>query len=259
MNIYKALNTLKSLNITCKPFDNYDASNLVERKDNGCYFKSNENEWPVDTVKYASTGNLNMMFKIPGVLHINNSLKQDCSEVRNVTVVKNGELKIQFLQLTKDKSEQQKLIDLGMKIKNNILDLSQFKLTDAIDVDLQELVNAVVSDVVAKCKNYKPRPKIELTAEQKLFAQFGLKNGIYTAPVKTQTVVEHNDKKIVKIDGLSSNTTKLAQKIRSLNIAVTRSNLNELLYNIRCLKKPVNINFTKQLTEDIKLTGTIQM
>lgn len=260
MNIFEALKKIQDSHIAIRPFNNYEASNLVVHHDTGVNFKSNADEWPINKVEFSGQGNLNIKVLIPGQLHVTDSKIYACSEIRSVTIVKNGELKLQYLQLSKNKEDQSRLVAAGIKIKNNIVDLGQFALTERASLAISEIGEVAVNDFLRKLyASPKPANDHEPTEEEKLLALLGLKNGIYTKPVKTQETVEENDKVKISLKDLSSKTTKLAKHLKELKLSVKPVNLGQLIYDIKCLKIKGNYSFSHSLTNDITVTGTLHV
>ena len=104
--IYQALTTLKDKQIPCSPFMNYDASNEIEYADNGCSFRALKSEWPIHNISYSSRGNLNVSFVMEGVMTEPSGYVHNCKQIKNVTVVKNGKINLQYLQLSRNKALQ---------------------------------------------------------------------------------------------------------------------------------------------------------
>lgn len=260
MNIFEALTAIKNSQIAVVPFTNYDAATVTDRVETGAYFKSTTNEWPINEVSYSSQGNLNLKFMIPGKLKLTETKQYDCAEIRNISIVKNGELKQQFLIVAKDKAAQARLAAAGVEVKNNVVDLSKYRLTDTTNLDMSEVAKTVVHARLKKLKTVKvPKVTAQLTVEEKILATLGLKNGLYTAPVKKTTIVESNDKIAIKLDGLSSDSTKLARKLKDLNVNVENVDLNKMMYDAKCLKLNGQLNINYRLTDDVTITGTVQM
>lgn len=147
-----------------------------------------------------------------------------------------------------------------MEVKNNVVDLSKYRLTDTTNLDMSEVAKTVVHARLKKLKTVKvPKVTAQLTVEEKILATLGLKNGLYTAPVKKTTIVESNDKIAIKLDGLSSDSTKLARKLKDLNVNVENVDLNKMMYDAKCLKLNGQLNINYRLTDDVTITGTVQM
>lgn len=233
--VFQALEALRSSNIAVAPFANYDVANDVEFADNGTHFKSTENMWPIHKVEYSGQGNLNITFKIPGTMYEPDGTAHQCFERRTVTIVKNGELKTQYLQLTKNKEAQSAL---PFPVKNNILDLGKFKLTTARSVNIDEVFKARVNKFAKDLFKTK-RSATPMTAEQARLNSLGLRpDGYYCKPVSRQSVVESNDQVKVSMIGYCNNTTKGAKALKTAltGVQIPDSNYNELVYQMKCLK-----------------------
>lgn len=253
--VFQVLETLRSSNIEVAPFTNYDAANQTEYNENGTYFKSDKNMWPIHKVEYSGQGNLNITFKIPGKMVEATGAEHPCFECRTITIVKNGELKQQFLQLTKNKEAQ---ATLPFAVKNNILDLGKFLLTTAETVNIDDVFKARVNKFAKDLFKTK-KPAAQLTAEQVRLCALGLRpDGYYCKPVAKQTTVEANDDVKVSLVGLCNKTTKSAKALKEAltNVQIPDSNYNELVYQMKCL----HVHCSKACTTKIgnqTITGTV--
>lgn len=261
MKIIEALNIIKSNNIAIAPFFNYEAANQITFVDNGTRFKSNEDFWPIDSINYSSQGNLNVTFKIPGVMIEEDGTAHECKEIRTITIVKNGEIKLQYLQLNKDKTAQAQLIAAGIEIKNNIVDLSKYELCDTIAPTVRQLFEAFVDKTICGLHTVSNRHQVELTEEQRRLANLGLRpDGYYCKPVVAQVTVEANDKVVAKIKKLSTKTTALANALRETVDVSTLSayKFNELLYNAKCHQLHCD-ELLKTKRADFELEGSLKI
>ncbi len=233
--VFQALEALRSANILVAPFTNYDAANQVEFSENSTHFKSTENLWPIHKVEYSGQGNLNITFKIPGTMYEADGTAHPCYERRTVTIVKNGELKTQYLQLTKNKEAQ---ASLPFPVKNNIVDLGKFALTTARAVNIDEVFKARVFKFAKDLFKTKA-PAVQMTTEQARLNSLGLRpDGCYCKPVANQSVVESNDQIKVSLIGYCNKTTKGAKALKTAltGVQIPDSNYNELVYQMKCLK-----------------------
>lgn len=260
MYIFEVLNKIKETGICVRPFTNYDASNNTERHETGAHFKSTDNEWPVSKVEFTKAGNLNLKFFIDGHLKVNENQSYPCKEIRNISIVQNGELKLQYLQVTKDKDQQDRLRAQGIEVKNNIVDLSKYKLTDHENIRLDDMVKTIVHNKLKELKTVKsPKPTRVKSQQELILETLGLKDGYYTAPVKKITTVIPNSQCTIKIDKLSTNSTKLAKQLKELNIQVEPVDLNRMIYDAKCQNVHGAMDFSYRLTNDITITGSVSM
>ena len=234
--IYEALKTIMDLKIAVAPFYNYDPTYEITYKETDEYFKSNDNKWPIHSVQFSGKGNLNISFIIPGVMTETDGKTHECKEIRTITIVKDGELKLQFLQLTRDKNVQAS-IPSDIVVKNNIINLGQFVLTEADTVSIAEIFKEAVIEFANKLKkNSEVKPSV-MTEEEYRLSLLGLRpDGFYCKPVKSITKDPVIGPK-VSINGCSNKSTKTAKKLFDIvkTQQLPKSNLNELLYNARVL------------------------
>ena len=154
MTIIEVLTAIKEAGIKVSPFTNYDKVTEAEYADNGVSFKPNETEWPIHNISITSAGNLNISFEQEGVLTEPDGTTHNCKQYRQICIVRDGELYQQFLQVTKDKTEQARLTTV--KIKNNIINLGDYPLTDKTTVNIDEIFSEKVKDFVGSLQKAAP-------------------------------------------------------------------------------------------------------
>ena len=253
--IYEALTILKDARIPCSPFANYDPTNEIEYDDNGCSFKACHHEWPIYSISYSSRGNLNIAFVMDGVMTEPDGKAHACKQIKNVTIVKNGKINLQYLQLTKNKTVQAKL-PATLGVKNNIVDLGKFALTDKTTVSASDIFKASCVDFVNKM-HASPKEKIAMSDEQIRLAGLGLRvDGYYCKPCRVIATEKPEHECKVSISGCSSKSTKLSKKLATIG-PFPKSNVNELMYTAQVL----GYHTTKTESCDvagIPLTGTVK-
>lgn len=258
MTIFEALNLISMAQVPVSPFTNYDPTTTREYDDNGCHFIANTNCWPIHSVKYSEQGNLNITVIIHGIMTEPDGKKHNCKQIRTATVVKGGSLNIQYLQLTKNKEEQSRL-PADFKVKNNIIDLGQFALTDKTNVDESEMFKEGVYAFIEKLNKNSTRLNYVMDDEEFRLSCLGLNpDGVYNKPVKTAfyPAPEHVCK--VSITGCSSKNTKLAQKLKTAQLTVPKSKINELFYTAQVLNIHKEVPASFNLCPEISLTGKIK-
>lgn len=253
MNIFETLTEIKNSKLKINPFINYDPSIKSESES---LFHSNEQFWMIEKVEYSSQGNLNLRFKIDGYIEFEDQ-KIKCSTYKRITIVKNGQLKQCYLFVEHNKEIQEKLNKLGIKIENHIINLKECNLTDTVKITKDMINETVVYNLIKQIKIVNVRNKTELNEYEQKLASIGLKNGIYTVPVLNKLVVEKQNEIKIKLDGLSTKTTKLAKRIKELDVIVKNVDQNKLLYDLRCLGIKDNMNIEYKLSDDITITGTL--
>ena len=101
MTLFEALTAIKNSGIKVSPFTNYDKVSETHYADDGLKFKANDTEWPIHAINYTKDGNLNISFEQPGILTEPDGTTHECKQIRQIAIVRNGELYQQFLQVTK--------------------------------------------------------------------------------------------------------------------------------------------------------------
>ena len=259
MTLIEALNEIKNTGIKVSPFTNYDKITEAEYADNGVSFKPDETEWPIHSINYTSAGNLNISFEQTGILTEPDGTTHTCKQYRQIAVVRDGELYQQFLQVTKDKTEQARL--MNVKVKNNIINLGEYQLTDKTVVDIDEIFSEKVKDFVGSLQTSGSKASFpEMTEEQYRLYQLGLRpDGVYSKKaIYTSSPKDTSTK--VAIKGFSSKTTKAAIELKkeTAGMAIPKSKVNELVYTAKVLKvhadRPSTCTFAGKT-----FTGTVKV
>lgn len=258
MTLIEALNEIKNAGIKVSPFVNYDKVTETEYEDTGVKFTPNDTEWPIHSIKYTGSGNLNITFEQPGVLTEPDGTAHECKQYRQIAIVRDGELYQQFLQVTKDKTEQAKLANVT--VKNNIVNLGDYPLTDKTTVDVDEIFSEKVKDFVGSLQKSSATPFPKMTEEEYRLYQLGLRpDGVYSR--KTAYVSSPKETAVkVAIKGYSSKTTKAAIELKTATagLLVPKSKVNELVYTARVLKvhaeRPATCTFAGKT-----FTGTVKI
>ena len=259
MTLIEALNVIAQAKVPVSPFTNYDPTTEIEYAEDGCSFRANHSCWPIQSVKFSDRGNLNIAVHMDGIMTEPDGKTHVCKQIRNATVVKNGKLNIQYLQLTKDRVEQAKL-PAEFHVKNNIIDLGQFPLTDKTTVDMDEIFKEGVYAFMGKL-NKPAKKSAPLTDEQFRLSNIGLRpDGFYVKPCRVVAVEPAENECKVAIKGCSSKTTKMAEKLKEFAAThpVPKSKVNELMYTAQVLNihNTKTANFT--VTPTIILNGTVK-
>ena len=247
MTLFEALTAIKNSGIKVSPFTNYDKVSETQYADDGLKFKANDTEWPIHAINYTKDGNLNISFEQPGILTEPDGTTHECKQIRQIAIVRNGELYQQFLQVTKDKAEQARLT--AVSIKNNIINLGDFQLTDKTSVTADEIFSEKVVDFVGSLHKTSTTPFPKMTAEEYRLYQLGLRpDGIYSKKTVYSSTPKDTTTKVA-INGCSSKTTKVAQalKTETAGLSIPKSKFNELMYTAKVLKvhadRPVTCTF----------------
>lgn len=229
MTIIEVLKAIKEAGIKVSPFTNYDRVTEVEYADNGVSFKPNEKEWPIHGISITSSGNLNISFEQEGVLTEPDGATHNCKQYRQICIVRDGELYQQFLQVTKDKAEQARLATV--KIKNNIVNLGDYPLTDKTAVDIDEIFSEKVKDFVGSLQKAAPGTAFpEMTEEEYRLYRLGLRpDGVYSRKASYVSAPKDMSTKVA-IKGFSSKTTKAAIELKkeTASMTIPASKVNEL-------------------------------
>lgn len=259
MTIIEVLKAIKESGIKVSPFTNYDRVTEAEYADNGVSFRPNEKEWPIHGISITSSGNLNISFEQEGVLTEPDGATHNCKQYRQICIVRDGELYQQFLQVTKDKAEQARLATV--KIKNNIVNLGDYPLTDKTAVDVDEIFSEKVKDFVGSLQKAAPGTAFpEMTEEEYRLYRLGLRpDGVYSRKVSYVSAPKDTSAKVA-IKGFSSKTTKAAIELKkeTAGMTIPASKVNELVYAAKVLK--IHVDRTSSCTFAGKtFTGTVKI
>ena len=259
MTIIEVLKAIKEAGIKVSPFTNYDKVTEAEYADNGVSFRPNEKEWPIHGISITSSGNLNISFEQEGVLTEPDGTTHACKQYRQICIVRDGELYQQFLQVTKDKAEQARLATV--KIKNNIVNLGDYPLTDKTAVDIDEIFSEKVKDFVGSLQKAAPGTAFpEMTEEEYRLYRLGLRpDGVYSRKATYVSAAKDTSTKVA-IKGFSSKTTKAAIELKkeTAGMTIPASKVNELVYAAKALKihadRPSSCTFAGKT-----FTGTVKI
>ena len=259
MTIIEVLNAIKESGIKVSPFTNYDKVIEAEYADNGVSFRPNEKEWPIHGISITSSGNLNISFEQEGVLTEPDGTAHNCKQYRQICIVRDGELYQQFLQVTKDKAEQARLTTV--KIKNNIVNLGDYPLTDKTTVNIDEIFSEKVKDFVGSLQKAAPGTAFpEMTEEEYRLYRLGLRpDGVYSRKASYVSAPKDTSAKVA-IKGFSSKTTKAAIELKkeTAGMTIPASKVNELVYAAKALKihadRPSSCTFAGKT-----FTGTVKI
>ena len=257
MTIIEVLKAIKEAGIKVSPFTNYDKVTEAEYADNGVSFRPNEKEWPIHGISITSSGNLNISFEQEGVLTEPDGATHNCKQYRQICIVRDGELYQQFLQVTKDKAEQARLATV--KIKNNIVNLGDYPLTDKTTVNIDEIFSEKVKDFVGSLQKAAPGIAFpEMTEEE--YRLYRLRpDGVYSRKATYVSAPKDMSTKVA-IKGFSSKTTKAAIELKkeTAGMTIPASKVNELVYAAKVLK--IHADRTSSCTFAGKtFTGTVKI
>lgn len=190
MNIVSAIEQLHNAGIRANLLDNYNPANLLEGTSlQLVHFRCINAYNVIPMPEISSAGNFNLKFCLQGkaIDIIHDNVEYDAIQFKTISIVKNKQLFKNTLTIHQD--DVQKVVNMGFNVKDNILDLTQFSLTE----DLQsytgfDLAKAAVLQMMYNCtREVKKRTKVELTGNDKFLAENGFKNGVWSPIIVSST------------------------------------------------------------------------
>lgn len=259
MNIMNAFEQMHNAGIRANLLDNYNPANLLEGTANQLVrFKCTNAYNVIPAPEISSAGNLNLKFCLQGkAIDTTNNVEYDAVQFKTVSIVKNKQLFKNTLTIHQE--DVQSVVNMGFKLVDDKLDLTQFSLTD----DMQsytgfDLAKAAVEQMMYNCtREIKKRKKVELTGNEKFLAENGFKNGVWSPIIISSTervkntfvdniqIVIDNVKCPHHIDAINEKLNA-NKKITALDEKIKKLSINNYIDNKQVINK---IKYTWLMTK----------
>ena len=173
-NILTVLTMLNQAGVRVSLLNNYNPANVTEKADatqQTVRFTQTEQFYKLPEYEISSAANLNIKFALKGTATdlTTGKVYEDVVQFKTVSIVKNGELFKQSLDICPD--DVQTVRDLGFDVtEDNKIDLTQFDLATGIDcVSDDDFAKAIVEQYVYDSFRQKAKkaPAAERTEEEK--------------------------------------------------------------------------------------------
>ena len=200
-NILELLTNLNAAGVRVNLLNNYDPATYTSKAGEdkqGVRFKQDTPYYKLPKYEISSAGNLNVSFVLKGTAtDLITGKSYDAINFKCISFVKNQQLFKKTLDICPEDVEIVR--DLGYDIKDNVIDLTQFSLTDGIDVDWNDFADACVERYIYEALRERTKKTPDLTPRTQEETRL-LKEGYDTrtkvwSPIVTSTLIRvKNDK-----------------------------------------------------------------
>lgn len=200
-NILELLTNLNAAGVRVNLLNNYDPATYTSKAGEdkqGVRFKQDTPYYKLPKYEISSAGNLNVSFVLKGTAtDLTTGKSYDAINFKCISFVKNQQLFKKTLDICPEDAEIVR--DLGYDIKDNVIDLTQFSLTDGIDVDWNDFADACVERYIYEALRERAKKTPDLTPRTQEETRL-LKEGYDTrtkvwSPIVTSTLIRvKNDK-----------------------------------------------------------------
>lgn len=200
-NILELLTNLNAAGVRVNLLNNYDPATYTSKAGEdkqGVRFKQDTPYYKLPKYEISSAGNLNVSFVLKGTAtDLITGKYYDAINFKCISFVKNQQLFKKTLDICPEDVEIVR--DLGYDIKDNVIDLTQFSLTDGIDVDWNDFADACVERYIYEALRERAKKTPDLTPRTQEETRL-LKEGYDTrtkvwSPIVTSTLIRvKNDK-----------------------------------------------------------------
>lgn len=200
-NILELLTNLNMAGVRVNLLNNYDPANYTSKAGEdkqSVRFKQDTTYYKLPKYEISSAGNLNVSFALNGkATDLITGKSYDAINFKCISFVKNQQLFKKTLDICPEDADIVR--DLGYDIKDNVIDLTQFSLTDGIDVDWNDFADACVERYIYEALRERAKKTPYLTPRTSEETRL-LKEGYDTrskvwSPIVTSTLIRvKNDK-----------------------------------------------------------------
>lgn len=200
-NILELLTNLNAAGVRVNLLNNYDPATYTSKAGEdkqGVRFKQDTPYYKLPKYEISSAGNLNVSFVLKGTAtDLITGKSYEAINFKCISFVKNQQLFKKTLDICPEDAGIVR--DLGYDIKDNVIDLTQFSLTDGIDVDWNDFADACVERYIYEALRERAKKTPDLTPRTQEETRL-LKEGYDTrtkvwSPIVTSTLIRvKNDK-----------------------------------------------------------------
>lgn len=200
-NILELLTNLNAAGVRVNLLNNYDPATYTSKAGEdkqSVRFKQDTPYYKLPKYEISSAGNLNVSFVLKGTAtDLITGKSYDAINFKCISFVKNQQLFKKTLDICPEDAGIVR--DLGYDIKDNVIDLTQFSLTDGIDVDWNDFADACVERYIYEALRERAKKTPDLTPRTQEETRL-LKEGYDTrtkvwSPIVTSTLIRvKNDK-----------------------------------------------------------------
>lgn len=192
-NILELLTSLNAAGVRVNLLNNYDPATYTRKAGEdkqSVRFKQDTPYYKLPKYEISSAGNLNVNFVLKGkATDLTTGKSYDAINFKCISFVKNQQLFKKTLDICPEDTGIVR--DLGYDINDNIIDLTQYSLTDGIDVDWEDFADACVERYIYEALRERTHRTRDLTPrtpeETRLLNEgFDTRSGVWS-PIVTNT------------------------------------------------------------------------
>lgn len=241
-NILELLTNLNTAGVRVNLLNNYDPATYTSKAGEdkqGVRFKQDTPYYKLPKYEISSAGNLNVSFVLKGeAVDLSTGKSYEAINFKCISFVKNQQLFKKTLDICPEDVDIVR--DLGYDIKDNVIDLTQYSLTDGIDVDWNDFADACVERYIYEALRERTSKTHDLTPRTPDETRL-LKEGYDTrskvwSPIVTSTLIRVRNNKTDYIGFGSVNGNKGIPRIKDIltNIEnrVKLSNASKAIYEL---------------------------
>ena len=241
-NILELLTDLNAAGVRVNLLNNYDPATYTSKAGEdkqGVRFKQDTPYYKLPKYEISSAGNLNVSFVLKGkATDLSTGKSYDAINFKCISFVKNQQL----FKKTLDICPEDACIvrDLGYDINDNVIDLTQYSLTDGIDVDWNDFADACVERYIYEALRERTHRTPDLTVrtpdEKRLLKEgFDTRSGVWS-PIVTSTLLRVKNKGadyigFGRINGCKG-VPRIADILTNIENRVKLSNASKAIYEL---------------------------
>lgn len=200
-NILELLTNLNAAGVRVNLLNNYDPATYTSKAGEdkqGVRFKQDTPYYKLPKYEISSAGNLNVSFVLKGkATDLTTGKSYDAINFKCISFVKNQQLFKKTLDICPEDAGI--VHDLGYDIKDNVIDLTQYSLTDGIDVDWNDFADACVERYIYEAlreRTHKTHDLTPRTTEEKRLLKegFDTRTGVWSPIVTSALIRVRNNK-----------------------------------------------------------------
>jgi hypothetical protein len=194
-NILELLTSLNAAGVRVNLLNNYDPATYTSKAGEdkqSVRFKQDTPYYKLPKYEISSAGNLNVSFVLKGkATDLTTGKSYDAINFKCISFVKNQQLFKKTLDICPEDAGIVR--DLGYDIKDNVIDLTQYSLTDGIDVDWYDFADACVERFIYEALRERTHKTHDLTPrtldEERLLKEgFDTRTGVWS-PIVIGTLI----------------------------------------------------------------------
>ena len=241
-NILELLTDLNAAGVRVNLLNNYDPATYTSKAGEdkqGVRFKQDTPYYKLPKYEISSAGNLNVSFVLKGkATDLSTGKSYDAINFKCISFVKNQQLFKKTLDICPEDAGIVR--DLGYDINDNVIDLTQYSLTDGIDVDWNDFADACVERYIYEALRERTHRTPDLTVrtpdEKRLLKEgFDTRSGVWS-PIVTSTLLRVKNKGadyigFGRINGCKG-VPRIADILTNIENRVKLSNASKAIYEL---------------------------